>query len=416
MKYKALLFDLDGTLTASGEGITKSVQYALKKMRKGKLASNLKELEVFVGPPLLNQFMIFAGFSEEEAALAVKYYRERYTVTGIFENKPYEGITSLLRQLKEKGYLLAVASSKPDSMVKVVLEHFHLQNYFHVVKGSDINRPTMTKAQVIEEVLEELALSDRTEAVMIGDRFYDVRGAREAGLSCIGVAYGYGSREELEQEGAVAVAETVAELGSLFGFSEKKEQDFQIYDIGKELFSSPVYPGDPKPEKSTFLAIEKGDICNLTIIKMGSHNGTHLDAPKHFCQGKGGVDTIPLEKCVGYCKVVEISGVITGKDMERFLADGTKKLLLKGEILLTPEAARVIADAKIDLIGVESQTVGESHTQPVIHEILLSVEVVILEGLVLKQVKPGQYFLAAQPLKWEGLDGSPVRPVLISAD
>ena len=98
------------------------------------------------------------------------------------------------------------------------------------------------------------------------------------------------------------------------------------------------------------------------------------------------------------------------------MADGTKKLLLKGEILLTPEAARVIADAKIDLIGVESQTVGEGHTQPVIHEILLSVEVVILEGLVLKQVKPGQYFLAAQPLKWEGLDGSPVRPVLISAD
>ena len=92
---------------------------------------------------------------------------------------------------------------------------------------------------------------------------------REAGLSCIGVAYGYGSREELEQEGAVAVAETVAELGSLFGVSEKKEQDFQIYDIGKELFSSPGYPGDPKPEKSPFLAIEKGDICNLTIIKNG---------------------------------------------------------------------------------------------------------------------------------------------------
>ena len=216
MRYKALLFDLDGTLTASGEGITKSVQYALQKMGKGALGEHLEALEVFVGPPLLSQFMVYAGFSEEEAKEAVKYYRERYTVTGIFENRPYEGIAELLGKLQAKGYLLAVASSKPDSMVKIVLEHSHLDGYFQVMQGSDIARPKMTKAQVIEAVLGELGLENtREEAVMIGDRFYDVCGAREAGLSCIGVTYGYGNRKELQQEGALEIAETVEELGRI---------------------------------------------------------------------------------------------------------------------------------------------------------------------------------------------------------
>ena len=151
--YDVLLFDLDGTLTASGEGITKSVQYALQKMGKGELGQDLEALKVFIGPPLLKQFMAFAGWSEEKAEQAVKYYRERYTVTGIFENHPYEGIEKLLQNLKEKGYTLCVASSKPDSMVHIVLEHFHLDSYFDVILGSDINQPKMTKAEVIEQVL-----------------------------------------------------------------------------------------------------------------------------------------------------------------------------------------------------------------------------------------------------------------------
>lgn len=191
---------------------------------------------------------------------------------------------------------------------------------------------------------------------------------------------------------------------------------FQIYDIGKELFSTPAYPGDPVPCKTPFLEIKEGDVCNLTVITMGSHNGTHLDAPKHFCPDKGGVDTIPLAKCMGACKVAEVSGEITEECMKKLLEDGTGKLLLKGDILLTPEAASVLAEAKTDLIGVESQTVGKGDTQPVVHKILLSAEVVILEGLVLREVLPGNYFLAAQPLKWEGIDGSPVRPVLLSME
>lgn len=189
--------------------------------------------------------------------------------------------------------------------------------------------------------------------------------------------------------------------------------EIKIYDIGKELFSTPVYPGDPAPQKTPFLEIEKGDVCNLTVITMGSHNGTHLDAPKHFCKGKGGVDTIPLKKCVGECKVAELSGKVTGEKMEELLEDGTKRLLIKGEILLTPESAKVMAERNLDLIGVEDQTVGEGEGQKIIHRTLLGAEVVILEGLVLTEVKPGSYFLAAQPLKWEGLDGSPVRPILL---
>lgn len=217
MKYQALLFDLDGTLTASGEGITKSVQYALEKMGKGELGRDLSALEAFVGPPLLGQFMAFAGFSKEEAEQAVKYYRERYTVTGIYENRPYPGIAGLLKDLREQGYILAVASSKPEHMVKLVLEHFHLAEYFQVIHGSDIERPDMTKAEVIELVLEELSMEEKKgRAVMIGDRCHDVCGAEKAGIACIGVTYGYGSREELEEAGAGEIAGSVQELKALF--------------------------------------------------------------------------------------------------------------------------------------------------------------------------------------------------------
>ena len=213
MNYQGILFDLDGTLTASGEGITKSVQYALKKMGRPELGEDLKKLEVFVGPPLLEQFMAYAGFCEKEAKDAVRYYRERYNVTGIFENKPYPGIEELLGALKKQGLILAVASSKPDPMVKIVLEHFHLDTYFDVIRGSDISRPKMTKAEVILQVLGEMGYGDkRDQVIMVGDRHYDVLGAKETGLSCIGVTYGYGTREELLEAGAIQTADSAWEL------------------------------------------------------------------------------------------------------------------------------------------------------------------------------------------------------------
>lgn len=216
MKYKALLFDLDGTLTASGEGITKSVQYALEKMGMGDKAQDLKALEVFIGPPLLQSYMKYCSMTEEQAKQAVIYYRERYNVTGLFENMPYDGIQELLQKASEKRYILAVASSKPDELVKKILEHFHLDGYFQVIVGSDKNQLKMTKADVIEIALERLGMKEeRRSAVMIGDRDQDVNGAKTAGLDCIGVTYGYGSRGELEEAGADRIADTPEELGCI---------------------------------------------------------------------------------------------------------------------------------------------------------------------------------------------------------
>ena len=209
--YRVLLFDLDGTLTASGEGITKSVQYALHKM--GREAEDLKALEVFVGPPLLEQFMRYCGMSEEEAVQAVRFYRERYNVTGLFENSPYDGVREMLETLRARGFILGVASSKPDGMVKRILEHFELSEYFHEIVVSDPEKMKMSKADVIEIILERLGYRDRRgEAVMIGDRDQDVNGAAKAEVACIGVTYGYGSYEELSQAGADKIVRSVKEL------------------------------------------------------------------------------------------------------------------------------------------------------------------------------------------------------------
>ncbi len=188
----------------------------------------------------------------------------------------------------------------------------------------------------------------------------------------------------------------------------------KFYDIGQELFSAPVYPGDPRPEKKSFLSIEKGDSCNLTVLSMGSHNGTHLDAPRHFIKDGQDAASVPLDHVMGECKVVESSGELSVPQVEHWLTDGTKKLLIKGDILVTEASAQVMVNRHLTLLGVEGQTVGDENTQERIHQILLGTGIVILEGLSMSQVLPGTYFLAAQPLKMAGLDGSPVRPVLIS--
>lgn len=196
--YKAILFDLDGTLTESGEGITKCVQYALEKI--GKPEEDLKKLEVFVGPPLLQQFMKYADIDEETAEKAVKYYRERYSSTGIFENRPYPGVENMLSELKAKGYRLAVASSKPEYYVTQILDYFQLTDYFEEIVGSEMNGNRTSKSEVIEEALQRLGMSEkRAQVLMIGDKEHDVLGARKAGLQCVAVSYGYGSQEELKQ-------------------------------------------------------------------------------------------------------------------------------------------------------------------------------------------------------------------------
>jgi phosphoglycolate phosphatase len=213
--YKAILFDLDGTLTESGDGITRSVQYALEKI--GKPEPDVDALRVFVGPPLLEQFMRYADVDEETGRQAVEYYRERYSVTGIYENRLYPGVEKMLSELKQKGYRLAVASSKPEYYILQILDYFRIYEYFDVIVGSEMNGGRTRKSEVIEEALRLLKLEKhRDQVVMVGDKEHDVLGAREAGVSCIAVTYGYGTEEELDAAEPMAKADSTESLIRFF--------------------------------------------------------------------------------------------------------------------------------------------------------------------------------------------------------
>ncbi len=211
---QVILFDLDGTLTQSGEGITKCVQYALEKM--GIVENDLKNLESFIGPPLKDSFMKYGGLTEEQAILAIAYYRERYETEGIFENRLYPKVSDLLELLQINDKIMGVASSKPEDYVKQILEHFGIASYFKVIVGSEMNGAKVTKTEVIEEALARLQMqTERDKVVMVGDRAEDVYGALNCGIQCVGVLYGYGTEEELKQAGAVYLAEEVEDLAVL---------------------------------------------------------------------------------------------------------------------------------------------------------------------------------------------------------
>ena len=210
-KKKVILFDLDGTLTDPLIGITKSVQYALKKY--GIIEEDLWNLTKFIGPPLKESFMEFYGFSEEEGQKAVEYYREYYAPVGIYENQVYEGLEKMLAALKEKGLSLCVATSKPERFAKMILDHFHLDSYFDLIGGALMDGRT-DKAEVISYVLAQLD-TKKEKVVMVGDREHDVLGARKNGLDSIGVLFGYGNEEELKEAGADWIAKDMTELGNL---------------------------------------------------------------------------------------------------------------------------------------------------------------------------------------------------------
>ena len=230
---KVILFDLDGTITDSAEGITKSVQYALSYL--GIEEPDLKKLERFVGPPLKEQFMKYSNLSEKQAEIAIALYRERYVKTGIYENKVYDGIESVLRLLKAKGKVLGIASSKPTIYVRQILEHFKLAQYFTVIVGSELDGTRTEKAEVIEYALELLGMQDERFAVlMVGDRAYDVEGALHCGIQCIGVAYGYGGIYELEKAGAIYIAQTVEDLKVLTGSSRNELKEKIQEDRGAQ--------------------------------------------------------------------------------------------------------------------------------------------------------------------------------------
>ncbi len=198
--YETILFDLDGTLTDPGEGITNSVAYALRKY--GIEVTERKELYKFIGPPLKDSFMKYYGFSEDEAIKAIEYYREYFRDTGIFENKVYEGVEDMLCTLKEADRKIVLATSKPEEFALRILEHFNLKKYFDVVAGASMDSSRSKKGDVIAYALSMCAIPDKKTAVMVGDREHDIIGARENGLDSIGVLYGYGSEEELKECGA----------------------------------------------------------------------------------------------------------------------------------------------------------------------------------------------------------------------
>ncbi len=170
-------------------------------------------LTPFIGPPLKDSFMQFYGFSDADALRAVELYRERFSVTGIFENRPYDGVGELLSSLAREGLTLAVASSKPEVFVKRIMEHFGLSAPFAAVCGSELDGRRVKKAEVIAYALETLGLSPSPAVVMVGDRSHDVAGAKANGLRCVGALFGFGGREELEAAGADYLAESVEDLG-----------------------------------------------------------------------------------------------------------------------------------------------------------------------------------------------------------
>ena len=191
----------------------------------------------------------------------------------------------------------------------------------------------------------------------------------------------------------------------------------KIYDISQELTECAVFPGDKSPEKEVVSDMSKGDLYNLTNISLCTHNGTHIDAPFHFINDGKRVDDIPLEKFIGPCCVVYHEGDFTEQHIKNLIEDKfedfPKRILISGKATVTADAARVFAEKGIYLLGNESQTVGPEDAPMEVHKILLSKEVVLLEGLRLSHIEQGEYFLSAAPINIAGGDGSPCRAVLI---
>nr|WP_297172703.1 HAD hydrolase-like protein [uncultured Agathobaculum sp.] len=208
--FDYVLFDLDGTLTDPREGITKSVQYALRKM--GICEFDLTSLEHFIGPPLLDEFIRCYSFDEEQAVRAVQYYRERFSDVGWRENILLDGVPSLLRSLKKVGKRMAIASSKPAVFVERILRLFEIEMLFDAVSGATLDGIVSSKAQVVARALDMLDVTDGNRAVLVGDRLHDVEGAHANGVRCIGVTFGFGGRQELQNAGADKIVSTMQEL------------------------------------------------------------------------------------------------------------------------------------------------------------------------------------------------------------
>lgn len=203
--YKNVFFDLDGTITDSGEGILNSVEYALKKL--GITNYERSELYGFIGPPLMVSFGEFFGLSEEKCKEGVRLYREYYSKKGIYENRLYDGIIPLLEKLKSAGINIVLATSKPHEFAEEILRYFGIARYFDHIAAAEMNGKRNEKSEIIAYALE-ISSAEKSKTVMVGDRRFDVLGAKAAGIASIGVLYGFGTEDELIKAGADYTAKT----------------------------------------------------------------------------------------------------------------------------------------------------------------------------------------------------------------
>lgn len=213
MTYQHLLFDLDGTLTNSSAGIYNAINYALTQLGLEKQPDHA--LQSFIGPPLVESFSQQLKLSPERTKQAVTYYRDYYAAKGLYENTPYLGIPQLLQQLKQDGYRLYVATSKPEAFAITILQHFQLADYFQAIYGATLDASRSQKTDVIRYALKHSAIVRLDTTLMIGDRYHDICGALENGIQCCGVTYGFGSRQELQEAGATYLVDSVAQLSEL---------------------------------------------------------------------------------------------------------------------------------------------------------------------------------------------------------
>ncbi|MBQ8566127.1 MAG: HAD family hydrolase [Clostridia bacterium] len=211
--YSTVFFDLDGTLVDSGEGVRNSVVYALNKF--GIEVENKDSLSCFIGPPLTVSFKTFYGFDDEKADTGVAFYREYYKEKGIFEGYVYEGIEECLKRLKASGKKIMVATSKPEVFAKMVLEKFGIAKYFDFIAGATIDEKTRSnKIEIMQYAFDSCGVLPK-DVIMVGDRLFDIEGAKHFGMECIAVLYGYGSREEFEQYGAEYIVSTPSDVADI---------------------------------------------------------------------------------------------------------------------------------------------------------------------------------------------------------
>ena len=208
--YKVVLFDLDGTLIDPKLGIINSVTYALNKYNI-KVKDN-SELLKFIGPPLVSSFQLFYNFSKEKAIEATNYYRQYYKEKGINENTLYEGVIDILSYLHDNGYVIGLATSKPEVFARHILLHYDILQYFDVIAGATLDGKISEKEQVIELALTKLSNYSHNEIIMVGDRFYDINGAKHHNLDSIGVLYGYGSIDEFKEANATYIINSIDKL------------------------------------------------------------------------------------------------------------------------------------------------------------------------------------------------------------